>query len=141
MPQAGLGASQHTKQSSQYTVLEDHLSGNVNTSEDVLNKFCEPVEKEVSSSGDAGEVEEHLNITWNAIISKAAETSFTDSSMSKLVELVTSLQARQDTQRDSKAFQLEDMTIWRDLPMFGRQMREAWNLGSSGICLPVIIVR
>lgn len=131
MPQAGLGGSQHIKQCSQYAVVGDHLSGNVSTSEDVLNKLSEPVEKEVSSSGDSGEVEEHLNTTWKSIISKAADTPFTDPGMTKLVDLVTALQKRPDIQKDSKAFQLEDMTVWRDLPMFGRQMREAWNLGSS----------
>lgn len=131
MPQAGLGASQHTKQSSQYAVLGDHLSGNVSTSENILDKLSEPVEKEVNSSADSGEVEEHLTTTWNSIISKAAETPFTDPSMPKLVDLVMALQNRPDLQRDSKAFQLEDMTIWRDLPMFGRQMRAAWNLGLS----------
>lgn len=131
MPQAGLGASQHTKQSSQYAVLGEYQSGNVSTSASVLDKLSEPVEKEVSSSADAGEVEEHLTTTWNSIISKAAETSFTDPSMPKLVDLVMALQSRPDLQKDSKAFQLEDMTIWRDLPMFGRQMREAWNLGMS----------
>lgn len=140
MPQAGLSGSQHTKQCTQYAVLGDHLSGNVSTAEDVLSKLAEPVEKEVSSSGDSGEVEEHLNTTWNSVISKAAETSFTDPGMSKLVDLITALQKRPDVKKDGKAFQLEDMTVWRDLPMFGRQMRGAWNLGLSRIFVMIVFV-
>lgn len=131
MPRAGLGASQHIKQSSQYAVLGDHLSGTAITSDNVISKLIEPVEKELSSSGDSEKVEEHLITLWQSIIARAAETPFTDPSMPKLVDLVMALQNKPDLQKDSKAFQLDDLTLWRDLPMFGREMREAWNLGSS----------
>lgn len=133
MPHPGFGASQHTQQSSQYAVLTDYLSGNASTSEEILENLIGPVEKEVSSSGDLGKVEERLTTTWRSIVAKAAETPFTDPSISKLVDLVVALQNRPDVQKDNKAFQVQEMTIWRDLPMFGWQMREAWNLGTSWI--------
>lgn len=131
MPQAGFEASQRTKQSSQYAVLKDHLLDNASTSENVLDKFSEPVERVISTSEDSGEVEEQLGTTWKSIISTAALTPFKDPGMPKLVDLILALQERTDVQKNNRVFQVEDMTIWQDLPMFGWQMREAWNLGAS----------
>ncbi|SMR48742.1 unnamed protein product [Zymoseptoria tritici ST99CH_3D1] len=128
MPQAGLGATQQLQQSKQYAALSDHLSSNPTALDKVIDHLSEPVESCVQSSANSDEVDEHLTTTWKAIIAKAAETSFKDASSSKLVDVVMQMQSRPDVKKDGSAFQVEKMTLWKDLPTFGWQMRDAWNL-------------
>jgi hypothetical protein len=129
MPQAGLAASQQLQQSKQYAALNDHLSANTTAAIKVLDHLSEPVESCVQTSADSDEIDDLLTTTWKSIIAKAAETSFKDDNHSKLVEVVVGLQSRSDVKKDGAAFQVENMTLWKDLPTFGWQMREAWNLG------------
>lgn len=134
MPQAGLGATQQLQQSKQYAALSDHLSSNPTALDKVIDHLSEPVESCVQSSANSDEVDEHLTTTWKAIIAKAAETSFKDASSSKLVDVVMQMQSRPDVKKDGSAFQVEKMTLWKDLPTFGWQMRDAWNLGMCLSC-------
>lgn len=100
------------------------------TATDITERFCEPVEHQYASTGKADELEEQLITGWQALIARAAETSFKDLSMPKLVDFVTALQQRPDLEKDGQKCNVQDMTIWKDLPLFGWQMRDAWNFGT-----------
>jgi hypothetical protein len=129
MSQAGLGASKKVQQSKQYAALSDHLSVNATALDIVLDHLSEPVESCVQTSANSDELDEILTTTWQCLIAKAAETSFKDANASKLVDVVIGLENRPDVKKDGSSVRVENMTLWKDLPTFGWQMREAWNLG------------
>lgn len=129
MPQAGLSASQQLKGSPQYSALSGVSSRT--TATDITDRFCEPVEHKFASTQTSDELEEELITGWQAVIARAAETSFKDLSMPKLVEFVTALQQRPDLAKDGQKCMIQDMAVWNDLPLFGWQMRDAWNFGWS----------
>lgn len=126
MPQAGLSGSQTVQQSKQHEAVRNFVSGATGL-EAALEKFCGPAESEWKSSKDAEEVEEHLKISWQSIVAAAATTSFTEASQQKLVDFVMTLQERSDVEKDGQACQVQGMTMWKDLPTFGWQIRDAWN--------------
>lgn len=129
MPQVGLTGSQQMQQTAQYAALSDLLSKKKELG-DALDAFCKPAEDEYASTQDADEVEEHLNFSWKAIISQAAQLWFKDERQQKLVEFVRELQKRSTLQKNGQTCEVQGMTVWRDLPTFGWSLRDAWNLGT-----------
>jgi hypothetical protein len=114
--------------STQYSVVNDYAIGKISPQDEALDKFCQHVETQAQSA-DEDDLEELLTVSWKAIISAAAGTSFTDTGMQKLVEFVLELGSRPDLEKDGKSCVVHDMTLWKDLPTFGWQMRDAWNFG------------
>jgi len=43
---------------------------------------------------------------------------------------MVSLTSRPTLSKGDSTCKIDDMTVWRDLPVFGWQLREAWNLGT-----------
>jgi hypothetical protein len=123
-------ANKVVQASTQYSVLNDYATGKISSQDEALDKFCQNVEAEAQSA-DEDDLEELLAVSWKAIISAAACTSFTDAGMQKLVDFVLELGSRPDLEKNGKSCVLHDMTLWKDLPTFGWQMRDAWNFGRS----------
>jgi hypothetical protein len=123
-------ANKVIQESTQYSIVNDYVIGQVSSQDEALNKFCQHVETEAQSA-DEDDLEELLTVSWKAIISAAAGTPFTDAGMQKLVDFVLELGSRPDLEKDGKSCVVHDMTLWKDLPTFGWQMRDAWNFGRS----------
>jgi hypothetical protein len=121
MPQAdGLIATAEVQQSAPYAALRNLLTPGA-AKQDVFSRFCGLVE----SASSVEDTEEQLYLTWKAVIAKAAETSYQDNRQSPLAALLVALTSRD---RDAKG---QDLKLWQDLPIFGQQVRDAWNFGTA----------
>ena len=131
MPQkSGLVASAETQQTPQYAALAGLTTGAADASP--LPRFCDPVEKKLESN-NASDAEEQLYNGWVAVIARAAATSHTEGGRSALAAFLVSLtQKRADGQQANSDYGVvKDMKVWQDLPMFGWQVRDAWNFGMT----------
>lgn len=132
MPQkSGFAASEKVQQSPQYAALEGLTTGAAEASP--LQRFCAPVEQKLQSSSPSDDVEEELYRGWKAVISRAAATSYTEGGRSALVAFLVSLtQKRSDgEQANSDYGVVQGMKVWQDLPLFGWQVRDAWNFAPA----------
>lgn len=126
---SGLRASQRVLESKQYRALSQWLSGHSKSVGDALDSFCEPVEDRFFQTENASDAEAPLWTTWQAAIGEAAATSHTSPQRQKLVDFVVNLTSRPTLSKGDSLCQIDGMTVWRDLPVFGWELREAWNLG------------
>lgn len=124
-------ASSEVQGSSQYTALNEYISENTLELESALDKFSQAAEQQFQTTEDPSRVQEELEKSWRSVVSIAAETSFTDAGMQKLVDFVLELQSRPDLEKDGKTCKVQEMIVWKDLPTFGWQMRDAWNFGKQ----------
>jgi hypothetical protein len=122
---AGLTPTQEIVNSAQYKALVQ--------SQDAIEAFCKPVEGSLASSDDTSKAEDALGQAWKALIGLACQTPYTSSSQAGLVSFLLNLQSRPDVEKDGQVITVQDMAVWRDLPLFGWQMREAWNAGKCAL--------
>ncbi|KAI6897194.1 hypothetical protein D0869_13368 [Hortaea werneckii] len=119
----------------QYQLLSNLANGNDGgaSHESTLDAFCEPVETRYKQTTNPSDVEELLWPTWQCLIACAAATPHESSSegQQKLVDLVLGLQHRPVLEKDGEVCYVREGVVWRDLPVFGWQMREAWNAAAS----------
>lgn len=125
----------------QYQLLSNYTNGNDGgaSHEATLEAFCEPIETSYKETTNPSAVEERLWPAWQCLIACAAATPHEGSEgQQKLVDLVLGLQHRRAVEKDGKVCCVQgDGEVWRDLPVFGWQMREAWNAGKLDLdCLP-----
>lgn len=127
---SGLAASAEVQQSPQYAALQGLTTGAAEASP--LQRFCDPVEKKLESK-NASDAEEELYNGWVAVIARAAATSYTEGGRAALAAFLVSLtQKRADGQQANSDYGVvKDMKVWQDLPMFGWQVRDAWNFGMT----------
>lgn len=134
MPQqSGLTANQTVLESPQYAAL-DSLTTPGAAEQNPIARFAEPVESQLKS-GNSEEAEEELTKCWKAVIAKAAGSSHKEGAHSPLAALLVSLsQRRADEQKADSSFgEVHGMKVWRDLPTFGWQVRDAWNFGECAV--------
>lgn len=132
MPQkSGFAAPEKVQQSPQYAALEGLTTGAAEASP--LQRFCAPVEQKLQSSSPSDDVEGELYKGWIAVMSRAAATSYTEGGRSALAAFLVSLtQKRADGQQANSDYGVvHGMKVWQDLPLFGWQVRDAWNFGMS----------
>lgn len=108
--------------------LTKYLNGR-KTLESALDDFCRPVEDKFMNTSKSESVETLLLDTWTAVIAVASATARTSENRQKLADFMLALQYRPTLMKGDEVCQLHGMKAWKDLPEFGVQMREAWNLG------------
>ncbi|KAK5170339.1 uncharacterized protein LTR77_004926 [Saxophila tyrrhenica] len=131
-PTSGLNASEQVLQSEEYTAVINWLSGRTKSVGDALDIFCQPVENKFFQTENAQNVEPLLWRAWQAIVGEAATTPHTSQHKQKLVELMLNLAFRPTLSRGESICEVDGMKVWRDLPIFGWELREAWNFAASG---------
>ncbi|KAI7158607.1 hypothetical protein KC349_g4723 [Hortaea werneckii] len=117
----------------QYQLLSNLASGNDGgaSHESTLDAFCEPVESRYKQTTNPSDVEDLLWPAWQCLIACAAATPHESEGQQKLVDLVLGLQHRPVLEKDGEVCHVQEGLVWRDLPVFGWQMREAWNAAAS----------
>lgn len=123
-----LRASQDIKSSSEYQALHKYLHGHIDASA-AQEKFCEPVENQFMTSQNTDSLEGLLWMAWRAVTGIAAETPFESERRQKLADFIISLESRQTLQKGGAVCKVWDQTVWKDLPVFGAQLRDEWNFG------------
>lgn len=122
--------SREVKQSPQYRVLEEYIANGL-ALDDALHAFCEKVETKYRDTQNSDYLEEPLWQAWRAVVAMAACEPHSSDSRQKLADFVLAVQKRSALIKDGEACMVQDARVWQDLPVFGMEMREAWNLGAS----------
>ncbi|RMY45886.1 hypothetical protein D0863_15951 [Hortaea werneckii] len=124
------------RENPQYQLLSAyaHDNGTANP-ESTLDAFCEPIENRYyEATTNPSDIEELLWPAWQCLIACAAATPHESAAgQQKLVELVLRVQRRPALEKKGggEVCSVQDGVVWRDLPIFGWQMREAWNAAAS----------
>ncbi|RMY72799.1 hypothetical protein D0862_14396 [Hortaea werneckii] len=128
-----LHPTEQVREQPQYQLLSNLANGNDEgaSHESILDAFCEPVENRYIETTDSSDVEELLWPSWQCLIACAAATSHESEGQQKLVDVVLGLQHRAVLEKEGEVCHVQDGVVWRDLPLFGWQMREAWNAAAS----------
>lgn len=126
--------SNEVKNSSQHGTLERYLADEIALNS-ALDLFCEEVETEFRETQSSHAVEEPLWRAWRAIVTMAASVPQASARRQKLVDFVLDVQKRPNLESGASPCVVQDDTVWQDLPVFGMEMREAWNLGKFACCL------
>jgi hypothetical protein len=126
---SALGISQKVMDSKEHAELTKWTSGEHHTIGDALDAFCEPVETKYFNTQSSSDVEGMLWTAWQAVVGKAAVTPYGSEQQHRLVDFVTNLAFRPTLSKDDQICKIDDMTVWRDLPVLGWEIREAWNFG------------
>jgi len=120
------------------TVINAYLaSDDAGALDEALARFVAPVNAAFMESADPEDaVESILWAAWTALVG-AAEASV-DAAQTRLVELVTRISgqevpARADGRRECRVWGLR---VYADLPVFGAQMREEWDVTWAGMSGP-----
>jgi hypothetical protein len=117
------------KHSHEYRALTTYLSAKPQPLSDALESFCKPTEETFMSSQSASEVESQLWRVWKAVVATATQTPHDSPGQQKLAEFVLELRNRPVLERQGTVCKVWDAVVWKDLPILGPQMREAWNDG------------
>jgi hypothetical protein len=121
-------SSQQVLESKEYSAVTHWLSGHTENVGDVLDAFCEPVENKFFQTENASDVEGLLWTAWQALVGEAASTPHTSTHQRKLVDMVMGLAHRPTLTKGDNTCTIDGMTVWKDLPVLGWQLREAWNI-------------
>ena len=128
----GLSPSQEVLDSPEYGVLTKYLAGDIQTEADALDAFCQPIENKYMQTANPPDVEGLLWRAWESVVAVAASTAYGSRNRQKLADsFMLDLLYRPTLSKDGQDCVVEGMTVWRDLPVFGWELREAWDLGSS----------
>lgn len=126
-----LGPSEEIKASPEFQALHGYVSGHVSSLGSAQDKFCQSVEDKFMNTENPSDVEESLWRAWRAVTGVAAQTPFDSEQNHKLVTMVVNLQTRPKLEKNGNTCQISDAVVWKDLPLFGMQMRESWNFRMS----------
>lgn len=88
---------------------------------------------------NAADIESELSLLWASFISAAQGNSLVHS---QLVETMTHLACRPDVlDKTGNVIKIYNMTLWRDMPMWGWEVNDVWNRKSTMIVLSSILNR
>lgn len=134
----GIEPDHEVKHSHEYRALTTYLSNKPQPLNDAQESFCKPTEEIFMSSQSASEVETQLWRVWKAVVATATQTPHDSPAQQKLADFVLELRNRPTLERQGKVCKVWEAVVWKDLPILGPQMREAWNDGEfrniSTIC-------
>jgi hypothetical protein len=125
----GIEPDHDIKHSHEYRALTTYLSAKPQPLSTALESFCKPTEETFMSSQSASEVESQLWRVWKTVVATATQTTHDSPGQQKLADFVLELRNRPVLERQGKVCKVWDAVVWKDLPIFGPQMREAWNDG------------
>jgi hypothetical protein len=116
--------------SQEYKTLNTHLSDDSDSLATTLDSFCKPTEETFMKSQSASEVENQLWRVWKAIATIATQTAHDSPGRQKLADFVLEVQKRPQLECKGEVCKIwDEAVVWKDLPILGPQMREAWNDG------------
>ena len=116
-----------TKGSLEYEAITAYLHDDIDLPA-AVDIFCKPVETAVLDSTRS--IEEQLRRAWQAVIAIASSIEHSSGSRPQLVEFVLRVSERSMAKSTAgRECVTQNAKIWEDLPFFGTEMREAWNLG------------
>jgi len=124
----GLTSNTKDQDSPEYQALSSYLK-DAHQQDQALDAFCEPIEDHFTKAQPPEDVEPLLWRAWRSITTVAAGTPHDSDQRQRLADLVTNLQYRPTLESEGKTCSVWDAVVWKDLPIFGAQMREAWNSG------------
>lgn len=131
----GIEPDHEIKHSHEYRALTTHISAKPQSLSAALESFCKPTEEAFMSSQSASEVETQLWRVWKAVVAAATQTPHDSPAQQKLADFVLELRNRPVLERHGKTCKVWDAVVWKDLPILGPQMREAWNDGKMALQL------
>lgn len=120
----------NTKGSLEYEAITAHLNNEIDLHV-ALDIFCKPTETLVLASRACETIKEQLRRAWQAVIAVASSIEHSSSSSSgrQLADFVLYVSERSMSTSTGRECVIQDARVWEDLPFFGMEMREAWNLG------------
>lgn len=127
----GIEPDHHIKHSHEYRALTTFLSSKPQSLGAAIDSFCSPTEDIFMGSQNASEVEAQLWRAWKALVAAATQTPHDSPGRQKLADFVLEVRNRPALERQGKVCKVWDAAVWKDLPIFGPQMREAWNEGKT----------
>jgi len=99
-------------------------------SRSAASNFTEPTKEAFAAGASESAIEETLSRAWYSLIDIAADTCH--QSQGPLVDIVLAVQlenlAEQEGASECTVWG-NKVKVWKDLPLFGPSMREAWNRG------------
>jgi hypothetical protein len=125
----GIEPDHEVKHSHEYRALTTYLSNKPQPRNDAQESFCKHTEEIFMSSQSASEVETQLWRVWKAVVATATQTPHDSPAQQKLADFVLELRNRPTLERQGKVCKVWEAVVWKDLPILGPQMREAWNDG------------
>lgn len=135
----GIEPDHDLKHSHEYRALTTYLSNKPQALDTALESFCKPTEESFMSSQSASEVESQLWRVWKAVVAAATQTPHDSPAHQKLADFVLQLRNRPVLERQGKTCRVwGESVVWKDLPIFGPEMREAWNEGEFSCLLYLI---
>ena len=127
----GLTSNNHIQDSPEYQAISTYLD-NGSPQDKAIDTFCEPIEDHFMKTQNPEDIEPLLWRAWQSITTIAAETPHeSEQKRQKLSDLVIKIQARPVLESNGTTCNVWDAAVWKDLPVFGAQVREAWNSGRS----------
>lgn len=124
---------QDLQNSQEYQALTAYLSPEPKPLDTSLDAFCKPAEDTFMNPQTASEVESQLWRAWKAVIAAATQTPHDSAGRQKLADFVLEVQNRPVLESGGNVCKIWDAAVWKDLPIFGPSMREAWNAGEFGL--------
>jgi hypothetical protein len=128
---SGLTASQQVTNSPQYQALSIYLSDPEPEIDGALDAFCQPIEDQFISNSSTSNVEGSLWTAWQGVVAIAASNSYSDPNRAKSASFLVQLLYRPNLVSGDQTCEIDGMVVWRDLPVLGWELREAWNFGMS----------
>jgi len=130
-------SSNEVKNSQEHKALNAHLSSDSESLTNTLDAFCKPTEEKFMNSQSASEVENQLWRVWKAVVATATQTAHDSPGRQKLADFVLEVQKRPQLECQGNVCKIwDEAVVWTDLPIFGPQMREAWNDGELSLFFP-----
>jgi len=104
-------------------------------SRSAASNFTEPTKEAFAAGASESAIEETLSRAWYSLIDVAADTCY--QSQGPLVDIVLAVQlenlAEQEGASECTVWG-NKVKVWKDLPLFGPSMREAWNRAPGNGC-------
>jgi hypothetical protein len=122
------------------------VSSALDAHSDLTSNIIADAKKELAANGktsftsESGLLKNHPYNTWRALLVLVARTP--PAQQSKLIEFILGLQKIEVVDRDTsqpEVLKYYDMEFWRQLPGFGWETRDIFNIGSFLVDLLVLI--
>jgi hypothetical protein len=126
-----LNLDDEIKNSHEYRTLTNFLSSSPQSLATALESFSKPSEDTFMNTQNASELESHLWRIWKSVVAVAATTTHDSPAQQKLTDFVLELRNRPTLKHQGNVCKVWDAVVWKDLPIFGPQMRETWNDGET----------
>jgi hypothetical protein len=91
--------------------------------------FTKPTKENLAAGASESDIETCLSRAWKSVIDVAADTQH--ESQEPLLDIVRAVQQTDDADANTCTIWGEEVKLWRDMPLLGPTLREAWNRGKQ----------